>query len=195
MRVTTAHGASSADVLLCSGKLLIVDFDMMLRAPAFYDWGCIPIDWYFTSRLRGHPYASLAKRRAAAEAYLDSVGPPAAHYNRNTVDDIVFDANKGVVARLVFSVWITVIQAGLKQNFGAHGFGESYPSWLCLVLASKAARTIQLAKADPELKALVLEKGVLMVAFDDDALNAFCSNPTPENAAKLSDIPLGPLVG
>lgn len=169
------------------GKLLMVDFDTMHRAPAWYDWGGVPMDWFFSGMLQGQPYAPLEKRQQSAQAYLDALGDQAAQYDRNTVADIVFDVNKGIVGRCVFLCYVLVYFLGVSQ--------KGYESWLMLVLAQKSAEVIRRAKADPALKETVLEKGVLQVVCDEnaEALGTFNSNKTEETAALLSDIPLGPV--
>lgn len=173
-----------------AGKLLMVDFDLMHRAPAWYDWGPIPVDWFTAGGMHGTmAYPSLDKRRHSAQAYLDAVGPEtAAQFARNTVDDIVFDVNKGIVGRLCFMSWVMVFFAGVIQ--------KDYASWFFLAVAQKSAELIKQAEQDEGLKAAVLEEGVLSLVLEQnaEALTEFGSNKTPEVAQKISGIPLGPVV-
>merc|ERR1712110_1122925 len=88
-----------------AGKLMLIDFDLLMRAPAYSDWGGIPEDWLTTaaSLQKGQPYPAKEKRMMAAQAYIDAIGKEEVlKYGANTAEDVVFDVNKGIVTRLLF---------------------------------------------------------------------------------------------
>ena len=70
-----------------------VDYDLLRKAPAFYDTGVM---LSLANPMNASEYPPLENRRAAAQAYLELTACRD-QYETNGVDDVVFDMNKGVV--------------------------------------------------------------------------------------------------
>merc|ERR1712166_130440 len=107
-RVVMSHGDAHSKQFVARNvhslsELMIIDFDMMLYAPAWHDWGePFSNNGFNHMTLEPYPMPPLEERRAAARAYLKELGAEICQkYLHNSVDDVVFDANKGVVSRWI----------------------------------------------------------------------------------------------
>ena len=68
----------------------MIDFDLMMKAPAWYDMGAVQASWVLEGQAKGEPYPSLETRREVARAYLDALGKETvAQYSKTSVDDVV----------------------------------------------------------------------------------------------------------
>merc|ERR1712072_778164 len=149
-----------------AGKLMLIDFDLLMRAPAYYDWGGIPEDWLTTngSILKGLPYPSKEKRLLSAQAYIDAIGAEeAGKWSANTAEDVAFDVNKGIVARLLFKGAVMILFCGIKQRDIP---GVRYVSWCLIALAAIGSKLIKEAEGDAEKTAALLETGVIVAGVD-----------------------------
>lgn len=73
--------------------------DSLFRA-AGYDFGGYLLS---SDNKQGTSYPSREHRRAAAQAYIDAVGPEeCSKWTRNTADEVVYDMEKGMVMRLLW---------------------------------------------------------------------------------------------
>merc|ERR1712100_355751 len=101
----------------------------------------------------------------AAQAYIDAIGKDVAgQYSANTAEDVAFDVNKGIVARLLFKGIIMVLFAGLKQRDTP---GVHYMSWCLISLAAAASKLIKEAEGNAEKTAALMEKGVIVAGIED----------------------------
>merc|ERR1711865_1167268 len=99
----------------------MIDFDRIMRAPAWYDMGIILADWRPMPLDR--PFPPLANRLSAARAYIAACDENVVRmYPRRTPEDVVFDANKGVVLRMFMQGFNYVGTMGLKQP-------PPFPAW------------------------------------------------------------------
>jgi len=180
------------------GKLLLIDFDLLMKAPAWYDWGGIPEDWLSSGTFfNGGKYPSKEKRLKAAQAYIDAVEEEeVAKYSANTAEDVVFDVNKGICGRLLFKGLVMMMFLGLKQRDAV----PHYLTWCFVALADVGSRLIKAAEADEAKRAELMEKGVIVASFEFIETTAGVSVMSDEfwadadaNAKKVTDIPLGPV--
>jgi len=195
-----AHGANvyhrKADK---TGGLMLVDFEhSILRAPAWMDFGAIPVQWLTEGYLTGKKYPSLESRRAAAKAYREQfTTEELGQFSRTTDDEIVFDAYKGVVARLVMMSFVMTVTCGLRQKYGSDR-ALAYSSWSYLVAAQRCAAMLKEAETDADLKSKLLQEGLLPEVMRDPDFQItspgfFQSSVELDNASR--DIKLGPISG
>jgi len=212
------HGDCHGSQFLHRGKaesegLMLIDFDQAIDAPAWYDWGC-PLFQYFVENLdpdeskdeetgkmvKKTPYPSLERRTLAAQAYLDAIGgEEAANYPGSTIEDVLFDVNKGFVGRMLFISFISGMSGGLNQH-------PSYFTWMILAVAENASNLLKKAmRGDAALKAEIVKSGIVDVTMDSITKNlgadswkhsmALFEEDPKMCAPKISALPLGPING
>jgi len=174
------------------GDLMVIDFDLMRKAPAWFDMGTMLAAWQPETH-----YPSLESRRAAAQAYLDTVGEIANDFERNTVDDIVFDMEKGVVCRIT---WLSIIVPLIYQIPAEQ---PRFNTYCMLTAAANGAKLLAKAGSDAELKQEIMEKGIIQVATKGYKISTGMlllpesffkgQKQREDNARRHSSIPLGPV--
>ena len=207
-RVVMSHGDAHSKQFVAknthsSSELMVLDFDMMLYAPAWHDMGePFGNHGFHHATLEPYPLPPLEERRTAARAYLSELGPEfCEQYLHSSVDDVVFDANKGVVSRWLKCVtwWIPRFWQHIE-----HG-GKFHPAWRQLALCTRAGDILRKARQEPSLFNEVLQKGIVKVVLDEPAtkqmmrwrLEPGCELDSEQKAmlARHLDLPLGPLPG
>ena len=159
-RIVISHGDAHSKNFVVredgGDDLFIIDFDMLLTAPAWHDMG-EPFANMGYSFANGEPtpIPPLEQRRAAAAAYLKELGEQTCQsHSHNTADDVVFDLNKGVVSR-----W-------LRFSYKGAGFdlkSGSKCGWRQLAMCARASAILLEARNAPAVFQEVLEKGIAHV--------------------------------
>ena len=130
-------------------KVVIIDFDRVMRMMAGIDLGC-----YIVKTPESKVYPTFEVRRALASGYIQAcrvAGVPEAA--AADVDDVVFDMEVGLLLRML---WISTIVTTLSSWLG---FMRETIRETCV----RAERKLTEAKTNPELRKQILEKGVLEV--------------------------------
>jgi hypothetical protein len=198
------HGGQFIHRTTEPGNLMLIDYDFLMPAPAWYDFGP-PIFNVFMAQLMQQPvpFPSLENRTAACEAYRAALGDEVvSKYPRNTVEDMLFDSQKGFVGRLLFCCGYNFQGNRLFQNASAP---MPYGTWLMTAIADTASKAFKEGRTDDALKKRIVEEGICAITFEKMAAAvgvgsflevgmAFAAD-APAVAAKISDVPLGPIVG
>merc|ERR1711898_59125 len=136
-----------------------------------------------------------------ADGYIRAVGEAIENHPHNsTVDDVMFDMNKGFCGRMCFLGFI------LPDNFKTAGKPDpAYVMWQCFAAASTASELLKRARSDGDLKTRILQQGIGPVVQStwqeatntqswSEAMELFMRDPKGTAPKWCEKLPLGPIV-
>jgi len=188
-----------------SGHLMMIDFDQAMRTPAWYDFGSSAYTYFMGAYVNQDQNAekptwpSVETLKKASKAYRDAIESKESldKYKKNTVEDIMYDINKGFVGRLIFIGLIMTLWMGLTQK------KTNYLTFLHFFIAEQASNLLKNARTDAKLKTDIRDRGIA-----DLTAEAICSKLEAQDfaqamemwkkdprgvAGKLCSLPLGPV--